>query len=99
MNRSGGNIDNIIAIRQKLHTHPEGGFNEFKTQQAIIDALKSFGVKDDAITKCAKTGLVVDLVGTGPKSSQIEGVNVVALRADMDGLPIPENAKDLPYRT
>ncbi len=70
MNKSGGNIENIIAIRQKLHTHPEGGFIEFRTQQALIDALKSFGVKDEAIQKCAITGLVVDLQGTGPKASK-----------------------------
>jgi len=99
MNKAGGNTDNIIAIRQKLHTHPEGGFKEFRTSQAIIDALKSFGVKDEAIKKCAITGLVVDLQGKGPKAGKSEGINMIALRADMDGLPIPENATDLPYRT
>jgi len=41
---------------------------------------------------------VVDLMGTGPKTSD-SSCNLVALRADMDGLPIPENAQDLSYKT
>lgn len=45
----------------------------------------------------AGTGLVVDIVGTGEETQN--KVKCVALRADMDALPIPENNPDLPYKT
>ena len=48
---------------------------------------------------CAKTGLVVDIKGTGPATKGKEECHNVAIRADMDGLPIPENNPDLPYKS
>jgi len=48
---------------------------------------------------CAKTGLIVDIKGTGPASKQEGGCKTVAIRADMDGLPIPENNPELPYKS
>lgn len=48
--------------------------------------------------KCAKTGLYVDIMGTGAAERK-RGVNVVALRTDLDGLPMPENNQSLPYKT
>lgn len=45
----------------------------------------------------AGTGLVVDIVGRGEISDN--KVKCIALRADMDALPIPENNPDLPYKT
>lgn len=41
--------------------------------------------------------MVVDIVGKGP--AQEGGVSCIALRADMDGLPMPENNPGLPYKT
>ena len=50
---------------------------------------------------CAKTGLVVDIKGTGPKSKEAKAgtCKVVALRTDLDGLPMPENNQSLPYKS
>ena len=47
----------------------------------------------------AVTGLVVDIEGTGPEQVDAAGISTIALRADMDALPMPENNPDLPYRT
>ena len=87
-----------------MHTHPEGGFKEFRTQKLLRDTLKSYGIEDKFIKDCAGTGLVVDLLGrakgAGKAAKSEDGpISMVALRADMDGLPIPENSPDLPYRT
>ncbi len=57
----------------------------------------SFGLADTDIKKCAGTGLVVDIKGTGPEVE--DGINVVALRADIDALPMPEHNIGLPYIT
>lgn len=59
------------------------------------------GVDQTLIKVCAGTGLVVDLIGTAPADEVIQEdcCKLIALRADMDGLPMPENAKDLPYKT
>ena len=59
--------------------------------------LLDYGLEESFIKPCAGTGLVVDIVGTGPES--LEGVNMIALRADMDALPIPENNPTLPYKS
>ena len=48
------------------------------------------------IKDCAKTGLVVDICGTGPKATS-RPVKVIALRSELDGLPMPEDNKSLPY--
>ena len=80
----------LVALRHLLHSHPEGGFKEFETQKKVRDTLLSFGIKKEEIKDCAGTGLVVDIRGTGPVDSKND-VKSLALRADMDGLPIPEN--------
>lgn len=49
--------------------------------------------------KCAKTGLVVDIMGKGKPDKTKGTVNLVALRTDLDALPMPENNKSLPYCT
>ena len=56
-----------------------------------------FGVKTSEFHNCAKTGMYVDINGTGPKSKS--PCNIVALRTDMDGLPMPENNPNLSYKT
>ena len=57
--------------------------------------LLSFGVQDTNIKKSAITGWVVDIQGKGEPRE--EGISVIALRADMDALPMPENNPTLPY--
>ena len=98
MIKAGCDVDSMIIVRRKIHAHPEGGFAEVVTRQTVTDTLLSFGVEPKCIKQVAKTGLIVDICGTGPKTSKTQGsVRTVALRADMDGLPMPENNKKLPY--
>ncbi len=60
--------------------------------------LISYGCDEGSMKVIAGTGLVVDIEGTS--NNAISGpVKCVALRADMDALPIPENNPDLPYKT
>lgn len=92
------NIQAMIDLRRAIHKHPEGGFQEFETQKKIKAKLLEIGIDESCIKPCAGTGLVVDLRGSGPESK--EGpVSAVALRADMDGLPIPENNPHLDYKS
>ena len=64
-----------------------------------------FGITNSSIKTCAKTGLIVDIEGLNSlnnnpiKKSNLDPVNSIALRADLDGLPMPENNAGLPYRT
>jgi len=66
MDKAGGDIDRMIAIRQNIHQNAEGGFKEFKTREVLKQALISFGLEPECIKSCAKTGWVVDIKGTGP---------------------------------
>jgi len=62
--------------------------------------LHKIGVDASNIKDTAITGLVVDIQGTGEISESSNGcVDTVALRADMDGLPMPEDNPDLEYKT
>lgn len=71
----------VIAWRQDFHEHPELGNNEVRTSGIVAKHLQSLGI--EVKTGVAKTGVVGILKGgkAGP---------VVALRADMDGLPVIE---------
>lgn len=77
----------VIAWRRDIHEHPELGNREFRTSQLVADHLRALGI--DVETGVAHTGVVGVLRGTqaGP---------VVALRADMDALPVTEEV-DLPF--
>ena len=58
----GVDLKYMTEIRQKIHSHPEGGFKEFVTQKLLKDVLiNKIGLTD--ITECAKTGLVVNMKG------------------------------------
>ena len=92
------NIDSIITLRKDIHQEPEGGFLEFETQKKVRKCLESFGIDQERIKECAKTGLVVDIVGEADDAKS-KKVMAVALRADMDGLPIPENNPHLSYKS
>ena len=71
----------VIAWRRDFHEHPELGNNEFRTAGIIAKYLESLGL--EVKTGVAKTGVVGILKGGKPGP-------VVALRADMDGLPVVE---------
>jgi len=85
LNRSREIAQQLITWRRKFHMYPELGFQEFKTAEFVAETLHSFGLR--VRTKVGKTG-VVGYLG--------EGKPMVALRADMDALPIQE-ANDVPY--
>ena len=71
----------VIAWRRDLHEHPELGNQEFRTAKIVADHLRKLGY--EVQEKVALAGVVGVLKGgkVGP---------VVALRADMDGLPVTE---------
>lgn len=78
----------IMAIRRHIHSHPELSFREKKTAAYIQEKLKEIGIPSQA--GVAKTGVVARLGGSGNSAVS------VALRADMDGLPISEET-GLPF--
>lgn len=79
--------DKVVEWRHHLHQNPELSNREFKTAEYITKHLKSLGIKVE--TGVAHTGVVGVLKGGKPGP-------VVALRADMDGLPVTERV-DVPY--
>ncbi|MEQ9377842.1 MAG: amidohydrolase [Imperialibacter sp.] len=79
----------VIDWRHDIHEHPELSNREFKTAEKIAAHLKSLGM--EVKTGVAITGVVGTLVGGKPGP-------VVALRADMDALPVPER-NDLPWKS
>ena len=79
----------IIEWRRHFHEHPELSNQEFKTAEKIAKHLTSLGI--EVQTGVAKTGIVGILKGNNPGK-------VVALRADIDALPVTER-NDLPYKS
>ena len=79
----------VINWRHDFHQHPELGNREFRTAKIIADHLKSLGI--EVQTGVAHTGVVGLLKGGKPGP-------VVALRADMDGLPVTERA-NIPFKS
>jgi amidohydrolase len=77
----------VVAWRRDIHQHPELGNREFRTSALVAEHLKGLGF--DVETGVAHTGVVGTLVGGKPGP-------VIALRADMDALPVTERV-DLPY--
>jgi amidohydrolase len=81
-----GNAQRLVEVRRDLHAHPELSREERRTTQLVGDALSHAGL-EPKLLPCG-TGLVCD-IGREP---------VVALRADLDALPIPDEI-DMPYRS
>ena len=75
-------LPGVVADRRHLHQYPELGFQEFETAKFVAERLRSLGL-DDVQTEVGRTGVVGILKGGKPGK-------VVALRADMDALPITE---------
>lgn len=71
----------VIDLRHTIHQHPELGNMEVKTAKLVADHLKALGI--EVRTQVGKTGVVGVLKGGKPGP-------VVALRADMDALPVKE---------
>lgn len=79
----------VITWRRYLHAHPELSYQEFETVKYVDTQLRSFGLTPKPL---AGTGLVVEVQGKNPTTKTI------ALRADMDALPIVE-ANEVSYKS
>jgi len=79
------NAQDVIAWRRYIHSNPELSRQEFATTEFVTSVLRSVGLKPTVLP--AGTGVVCD-IGSGP--------SCVALRADLDALPLTE-ATGLPY--
>lgn len=75
----------IVSCRRHLHMHPELSFKETETQKFVEQKLQEFGINN--LQRMANTGIVAMIEGRNPTKK------VVALRADMDALPIQETNK------
>ncbi len=82
--------DKVIAWRRDLHANPELGNREFRTGKIVADHLRALGF-DEVKDKVAYTGVVGVLKGSKPGP-------VIALRADMDALPVTEET-DVPFKS
>ena len=82
--------EQVIAWRRDLHANPELGNREFRTGKLVADHLRKLGF-DEVKEKVAFTGVVGVLKGAKPGPC-------VALRADMDGLPVIEET-DVPFKS
>ena len=78
----------VIDLRRDLHAHPELSWKEERTRDRLEATLRGAGISD--VRRIARTGLVARLPG------RVEGAPVIALRGDIDALPIHETT-GLPY--
>jgi amidohydrolase len=74
--------DQLIAWRRDFHMHPEVGFCEIRTSEKVAETLLPWGLK--VRTKVGRTGVVADIGSGSP---------MIAIRADMDALPLQEKNK------
>jgi hippurate hydrolase len=81
--------DEFIQIRRHLHQYPELSYKEFETSKFIQQKLKDIGIDFKVLTT---TGIVVIIKGKNPEKK------IIALRADMDALPIKE-INEVEYRS
>src|ERR1700754_1149161 len=82
-------FNDVLANRRHLHSHPELSFEEVETSAFVAGKLDELGL---TYQRMADNGLVSLIKGDKPSDK------VIALRADMDALPIVE-ANDVPYKS
>src|SRR5438876_2754020 len=87
-------VPGMVALRRDLHEHPELAFEEVRTSGIVAQRLRSLGL--EVQTGIAKTGVVAFLRGeaTAPGAES----KTIAIRADMDALPIHE-LNEIDYRS
>ena len=83
-------FDEVVAIRRHFHRHPELSCEEFATADFICSKLEEYGIPFQR--GVAETGIVGMIRGKDPDTA------CIALRADMDALPV-EELNDVPYRS
>src|ERR1043166_8137523 len=84
-----GSIESdLVSLRRGIHQHPELAFKETATAARLVAALAALGIRD--VKRVGDTGLVARVPGRNRKGP------VVALRGDIDALPIQE-ATGLPF--
>ena len=82
--------EEIVGIRRHIHSHPELSFQEFETSAFIQEQLHKAGISFK--TGFVKTGILARVEGRSP------GRRVIALRAELDALPIEEQ-NDIPFKS
>ena len=80
--------DEMVRLRRDIHQYPELGFQEVRTAALVAETLAEIGGMEIR-TGVGRTGVVADLGSGGP---------TIAIRADMDALPIAEK-NDVAYRS
>jgi amidohydrolase len=85
-----GHEAELVEFRRDLHSHPEIGYHEHRTTRRVALRLEAAGLRPAVLPK--GTGLIVDIGATTGDE------RVIALRADIDALPISDE-KDVPYRS
>ena len=85
----------LIAFRRDLHAHPEVGYAEHRTTRRIALRLAAAGLRPVILPK--GTGLIVDIGGSN-RDHETAPRPVIALRADIDALAMPDE-KNVPYRS
>ncbi|MFT0848540.1 M20 family metallopeptidase [Actinomycetaceae bacterium L2_0104] len=81
--------EHLTDLRRRFHQHPELGLQEFWTAEQIEAELDAYGISH---TRVGATGVLGTITGT------LGGTGAIALRADIDGLPVQET-NDVPYRS
>ncbi|AFH42460.1 M20 metallopeptidase family protein [Fervidicoccus fontis] len=79
----------IVELRRLLHQHPEIAHKEYETHKILVEHLEKIGLHPRTL---AGTGIIADIEG------KEKGGKTVAIRADMDALPIKEE-NDVPYKS
>jgi amidohydrolase len=74
--------DDLVELRRDLHAHPELSWAETRTTHVVADRLRAAGVR---VRGLERSGLVAEIGSLGP---------LVALRADLDALPVPDLTPD-----
>jgi amidohydrolase len=85
-------VPGMVAMRRDLHEHPELAFEEVRTSGIVAQRLQAMGL--EVQTGIAKTGVVGLLRGGASKT----GAKTIAIRADMDALPVHE-LNEIDYRS
>lgn len=83
-------LQSITDIRHHLHANPELSFKEYNTSKFVLQQLQDWNI--EATGGIAETGVIAVIKGKNPDK------RVIALRADMDALPIKEE-NDVPYKS